>query len=77
VRTALATGTLPPAPNRAYGGRGNGETCAVCALKISPKDIVYEALEPRRVAAHLECFQIWQSESLRRRRLSGRPEEVR
>jgi len=76
VRAALAAGALPPAPNRAFGGRGNGEPCVVCDVKISPKDIAYEALEPRRVVAHLECFQIWQSESLRRRRRPGRPEEV-
>jgi hypothetical protein len=75
VRAALATGALPPAPNRAFGGRGNGETCVVCDKKISPKDISYEAIQPRRVVAHLECFQIWQSESLQRRRRPNRTEE--
>ena len=65
VRAALRTGALALTANRAYGGRGAGETCAVCGLTIGLQDSLYEVLEPRRAQAHLECYQLWQTESRR------------
>ena len=73
VRAALRTGELALTANRAYGGRGAGETCAVCGQTIGVTDILYEVLEPRRAEAHLECYQLWQRES---RRVQGGGERL-
>jgi hypothetical protein len=65
VRAALRTGELALTANRAYGARGAGETCSVCGHVIGFEDVLYEVLEPRRAQAHLECYQLWQTESRR------------
>lgn len=65
VRAALRTGELALTANRAYGGRGAGETCTVCGHTIGFEDVLYEVLEPRRAQAHVDCYQLWQTESRR------------
>ena len=43
ARAAMSSGTLPRrAPNRTFGGRGSGETCAICGDRIRLNQVGFE-----------------------------------
>jgi hypothetical protein len=66
IRWLLQTGALSTRTDqRLYGGRGAGETCACCARSICATQVLYEieSTAESLLAMHLQCFELWESES--------------
>jgi hypothetical protein len=75
ARDAIRAGRLPArAPLHAWAGKGEGATCAVCGLPLTPDDVEFE-LEFAEVAdsgpdpgamvtrnLHARCFAAWEFE---------------
>ncbi len=63
VAVAGPSGNLPPkGQGRIYGGRGQGNPCALCGHPIDPSQIEYEiewsnAEGPQRSHFHLACYE--------------------
>lgn len=77
ARAAIRHGQLPSrAPNRRFGGRGNGATCPVCGEVVTPIQAEIEiefnrhGPEPGldRYHLHARCFTTWEAE---RRKIPG------
>jgi hypothetical protein len=68
VRDRLERGLLDLAPQEVCARQGTGRTCIVCATVISPDQIENEIVVRTSGIAitlwtHLQCFNIWRSES--------------
>jgi hypothetical protein len=78
ARALIGAGTLPgAAPSRVWGGRGRGETCALCSKGIHPEevqdDIELGNDENRRIYRfHFLCHAAWQFECARAEHLSSK-----
>jgi hypothetical protein len=77
ARAAIRNGRLPArAPNRRFGGRGNGVACPVCGEVVTPDlpeiEIEFNRHGPTlgldRYHLHARCFTVWESE---RRKIPG------
>lgn len=71
ARERIAKGQLPrEAPSRMWGGRGNGQLCALCGKPIQRDEIEYEVEASIDGAArdfrfHMVCQSVWQLECAR------------
>lgn len=51
-----------------WAGRGLGQPCVVCGLKISNQQFQYDVLGPRgSLPVHFSCHLVWRAESDRPR----------
>ena len=77
IRWRLATGALPRRSERQrlYGGRGEGQPCACCGRPVCATDVLYEVESPGHLplAMHLQCFEVWEIESLDQQRSGTEP----
>jgi len=71
ARKAIVSGKLPAkASYRAEVGRGPGGVCAVCDLKVLPRELEYEVefeevtrhVAPTTFRLHVVCFLAWEKE---------------
>lgn len=70
VRDAIRTGKIPDrSPERTWGGRGCGASCAICDQLISADELEFELQfpkgsrgEPADYYVHQGCFLAWESE---------------
>jgi len=69
IRARIRSGRLPRAQgHRLFGGKGHGTLCACCDRFITSSQIQFDIESPRAdgwVAhpMHLDCFELWRSES--------------
>lgn len=65
VQRSLTSGELFPAPRTVWAGSGSGRLCAVCSSTLPKDEIEYELAGGINgsVAAHPQCYAIWQAES--------------
>ena len=70
AREAMSSGTLPRrTPNRTSGGRGSGQSCAICGDRIQLNQVEFEIVfvhdavsEESRYHLHLRCLVAWEFE---------------
>ncbi len=69
IRARIRLGRLPnPQGHRLFGGKGDGTLCACCDRFITSSEIQFD-IESRRAdgwvshAMHLDCFELWRTES--------------
>jgi hypothetical protein len=71
AREAIRSGNLPlRRPDRILGGLGNGESCAVCGLVLTPTQMEIEVEFQRRAGVgrvdkfhvHPRCYAAWEFE---------------
>ena len=66
VRSALASGILPPTSGQVVALRTAGNLCACCNAQIEAPAMHYQVdLLQGKLYAHVSCFLIWFSESRR------------
>jgi hypothetical protein len=69
IRTRIRTGRLPSLQgHRLFGGKGDGALCACCDRFITSSEIQFDIESPRADGwvshpMHLDCFELWRSES--------------
>jgi len=51
-----------------HAGYGSGLQCHACGRSITPEQLEYEVLIPRRLRLHLGCHVLWQIECVERAR---------
>jgi hypothetical protein len=77
VRSALASGILPPTTGQVIALRVAGNLCACCTAQIDALAIHYQVDLPQgKLYAHVACFRAWFNESRRLER-SMPPEDQR
>ena len=63
ARAAMSAGILPDnRPERVWGGKGTGVTCAVCARSIDAIELEFELDLDPLLRMHARCFSVWDQE---------------
>jgi hypothetical protein len=78
IRTAIIEDRLPRSGDkpRVFGGRGDGQICACCHVRIEPTDVQYDVdcklgAAVHTLSMHMGCFEVWEAESRALSTLAG------
>ena len=62
AREAMRAGLTNKRPERVWGGKGTGTTCAVCARSIDAIELEFELDFEPPLRMHARCFAVWDQE---------------